>query len=47
MGETYGERTLERNVVLLNAADGIVGDGSLAVLQDGTDINGLPLNGGL
>lgn len=47
VGETYGQRTLERNVVLLDGADGLVGNGSLAVLQDGTDIDGLPLDGGL
>lgn len=47
VGETYGQGTLKRNVVLLNGANGLVGDGSLAVLQDRTDINGLPLDGGL
>lgn len=46
-GEAYSKGTLERNEVLLHALDGIVGDGGLAILQDGSHINGLPLDGGL
>ena len=47
MDKTYSEGTLERNVVLLHALDGFVGDGGLSILQDGGHINGLPLDGGL
>ena len=46
-GEAYSKGTLERNVVLLHAPDGIVRDGGLAILQDGSHIDGLPLDGGL
>lgn len=44
---TYSQGTLEGNIVLLDASNGIVGNGGLAVLQNGTDIDGLPLDGGL
>lgn len=43
----YGEGTLEGDLVLLDALDGILGDGGLAVLEHGGDINGLPGDGGL
>ena len=41
---THSQRTLERNVVLLDAADRIVGNGGLAVLENGGDIDGFPLD---
>ena len=42
-----GQRTLKRNVVLLNALDGVIGNGGLAILQDGGNIDGFPLDRGL
>lgn len=47
LSETYGERTLQGNEVLLHTADSVVGNGGLAILQNGGDINGLPLDRGL
>jgi hypothetical protein len=44
---TYSEGTLEGNLVLLDVLNGIVGDGSLAVLENGGDVDGLPGNGSL
>ena len=45
-GWTYGEGTLEGDVVARDGLDGLVGDDGLAVLvQAGGDIDGLPLNG--
>lgn len=44
---TYSERTLEGDVVTAHTSDGFVGNGGLAILQDGGDINGFPLDGGL
>lgn len=46
-GSTYSERTLEGNLVLLDVLNGSVGDGGLAVLEDGSDVDGLPGNGSL
>lgn len=46
-GITYSERTLKRDVVALNTLDSIIGDCGLAVLEDGSDVDGLPLDGGL
>lgn len=43
----YSQRALERYKVLLHAADSLVGDGGLAVLQDRGNINRLPLDRGL
>ena len=46
MGETYGEGTLEGDVVARDGLDGLVRDDGLAVLvQAGGDIDGLPLDG--
>lgn len=42
--QTYGERALQRDVVALDALNGIVRNGSLAVLEDGGDIDGFPVN---
>lgn len=42
-----GERTLEGNLVLSDVLNGSVGDGSLAVLDDGGDVDGFPGNGDL
>jgi hypothetical protein len=44
---TYSERTLEGNLVLLDVLDGSIGDSGLAVLDDRSDIDRLPSNGGL
>lgn len=43
-GGAYSKRTLEGNLVSLDALDGIVGDSSLAILEDGVDVDGLPGN---
>jgi hypothetical protein len=42
-----GQRTLESNLVLVDVLNGGVGDGGLAVLQDGGDVDSLPSNRGL
>lgn len=42
---TYGEGTLQGDVVARDGVDGLVGDDGLAVLQAGGDIDGLPLDG--
>lgn len=44
---TYSERTLKRDVVAPNTLDSIIGNCGLAVLEDGSDVDGLPLDGGL
>jgi hypothetical protein len=44
---TYGEGSLERDVVLSDTLNGIIGDRGLSVLQDRGDIDGLPLDGRL
>ena len=45
-GWTYGERTLEGDVVARDGLDGLVGNDGLAVLvQAGGNIDGLPLDG--
>ena len=44
---TYSEGTLEGDLVLLDVLNGKVGDGSLAVLEDGGDVDRLPGNGSL
>jgi hypothetical protein len=44
---TYSQGTLEGNVILLYAGNGFVRNSGLAVLQNGADIDGLPLDGGL
>lgn len=44
---TYGEGTLEGDLVLLDVLDCGIRDSSLAVLDDGGDIDGLPSNGDL
>jgi hypothetical protein len=41
---TYGQRTLQGDLVLLDRDDGILGNGGLAVLQNRSDIGGLPLD---
>jgi hypothetical protein len=41
------KRTLEGNLVLVDVLDGGIGNGGLAVLQDGGDIDSLPSDGGL
>jgi hypothetical protein len=46
-GLTDSKRTLEGDIVLLHTLDGFVGDSGLSVLQDGCDVDGLPLDGGL
>lgn len=45
--KTYSQGTLQGNVVLLDTCDGLVGNGGLAILQNGGDIDGLPLDRGL
>lgn len=45
MRGTYGEGTLQGDVVARDGVDGLVGDDGLAVLQAGGDIDGLPLDG--
>lgn len=47
VGKTYSKRTLERDVVSPDAVDGLVGDGSLSILQDGSNINRFPFDGHL
>lgn len=42
---TYGEGTLQGDVVARDGLDGLVGNDGLAVLQAGGDIDGLPLDG--
>lgn len=44
---TYSERTLEGNLVLLDVLNGSIRDSSLAVLDDRSNIDGLPSNRGL
>lgn len=44
---TYSEGTLEGDLVLLNVFNGSIGDGSLAVLDNGGNVDRLPSNGGL
>jgi hypothetical protein len=44
---TNSKRTLESDIVLLHAFDGVVRNSGLSVLQDGSDVDGLPLDGGL
>jgi hypothetical protein len=44
---TYGEGSLERDVVPSDTLNGIVGNSGLSVLQDRGDIDGLPLDGRL
>jgi hypothetical protein len=44
---TYSEGTLESNLVLLDVVNGGIGDSSLAVLDDRSDVDRLPRNGGL
>ena len=44
-GGTYGEGTLQGDVVAGDGLNGLVGDDGLAVLQAGGDIDGLPLDG--
>lgn len=44
---TYGEGTLEGNLVALDGLNGGIGNGGLAILKDGVDVDGLPGNGGL
>ena len=41
---TYGKRTLEGDVVSSYAVNSVVGDGGLSILQDGSNIDRLPLN---
>jgi hypothetical protein len=42
-----GEGTLQGDIVASDALNGIVGNGGLSVLQNGSDIDGLPLDGRL
>lgn len=44
---TYGKGPLERNVVPADTLNGSIGNGGLAILQDGSDIDGLPTDRGL
>ena len=44
---TYGQWTLERDIIPPNAADSLVGDRSLSVFQGRSNIDRLPLDGGL
>ena len=46
-GPTYGKGTLQGDQVLLDGRDGEVGDGGSAILDDGSDVDELPLDGGL
>lgn len=43
----YGERTLEGDLVAVDAVNGLLGDGSLAVDKTGSDVDALPLDGDL
>lgn len=47
LADRGSEGTLESDRVLLDAVHSLVGDDSLAVLEDGCDVDLLPLNGGL
>ena len=47
LGWTYGKGSLQGDLVLLDALDGGIRDSGLAILQDGVDVDGLPLDGGL
>jgi hypothetical protein len=38
----YSKRSLEGDLVLLDVGDGIIGNGSLAVLEDRGNVDGLP-----
>jgi hypothetical protein len=44
---TNSKRTLESDIVLLHTFDGVLGNSGLSVLQDWSDVDGLPLDGGL
>lgn len=44
---TYGEGTLEGNLVAPNGLNGSIRNGGLAILEDGVDVDRLPVNGGL
>ena len=44
---TYSQGTLQSNIVPTDTLDGLIGNGGLAILQDGSNIDGLPLDGGL
>lgn len=41
---TYGQRSLQGDLISLDALNGGVGDGGLAILEDRGDINRLPSN---
>ena len=41
---TYSKRSLESDLVLLDALNGSIGNGGLAILDDGGNIDGLPSN---
>lgn len=47
MKGSYSQRSLQRNKVLLHTADSIVGNGGLAILENGGHINGFPFDRGL
>lgn len=44
---TYSKGALQGDLVPLDALDGGIGDGGLAILEDRGDIDGLPGDGGL
>jgi hypothetical protein len=47
LADGSSEGTLEGNLVLFNVVNGSIGDSSLAVLDDRSDVDRLPSNGGL
>src|SRR5512142_832797 len=46
-GGTYRQGSLQRHLISLNALNGRIGNGSLAVFQDRRDIDGFPGDWGL
>ena len=44
---TYSKGPLEGDVIPLHALNGFIGDSGLSILQDRSNINWLPLDGGL
>ena len=47
LSDRGGQRSLESDSVLLDGVKSLIGDGDLAVLENGGDADGLPLDGDL
>lgn len=47
MAQTYCQRSLEGNLVILDALDGSIRNSSLAILEDGSDVARFPSDRGL